>query len=631
MTNDSDSSPLDLSGLDFGPAWAKKTTPAKDYSKEVGPREKRGDRRGSGGHGGQRGDRNSQGRGQGGDRGQGRGRRDDSGQGRRGGGKGRRDFQNNRPPRQEVPAPEGFTAALIPLEAGLDNLAREIKGSGRTFSVFSLAKLITSARERYTIRFEAPEGKSIFRCKADNSLWLTKEESLRHFTGNHHESYYEIVTSEVDPPKGNFSAVAKCGLSGRWLAPPNYHAYPSIVAQLHAERFSHLSLENYKRKIQIENGEEVVAKWLEQQTTQKSYRPLSDEEIRNRQEAAKKIEAEAAKKAKETTEGKDGSAPETSTETPKEETVEPTIETAAKEEVPTPEASAETPAEETAPDSKIENGEESSEGAPEETTPEAVENEDSTTPTEAEEPKTEESTPLFKDLREVERHFAENHFDSLFSSNAKAWVPGNIASKLLSPALLTLLKETAAEERRYPSKLTPVLCRQLTGRHLAVFKWNKKLKAGPARPHSVPEELTLAERPQTLLAWVKENSGQNIEALWKACLPAEPSDEIKHGYYSDLHWLLNQGFVLLLEDGTLYFGKDKPAPQSKQAPAKKNAKKQKEKTTEKPSENKTSDKEEPKGEISEVKAEEPEVNSPNTKEPNKEEKGAEPPSEGKSE
>ena len=45
--SDAENSPLDLTGLDFGPAWAKDKKPTRDYSKEVGPRESR-DRRGKG-------------------------------------------------------------------------------------------------------------------------------------------------------------------------------------------------------------------------------------------------------------------------------------------------------------------------------------------------------------------------------------------------------------------------------------------------------------------------------------------------------------------------------------------------------------------------------------------------------
>ena len=143
---------------------------------------------------------------------------------------------------------------------------------------------------------------------------------------------------------------------------------------------------------------------------------------------------------------------------------------------------------------------------------------------------------------------------------------------------MTLLKATVADERRYPSKLTPILCRQLSGRHLAVFKWKKKLKAGPARPHAVPDDIQLAERPQKMLAWITENSGKNLEEFWEVFLPENPDDEIKRTYYHDLHWLLNQGFVLLMADSTIHLAKEKVVTQ--EAPKKENSSQKKDKAKE---------------------------------------------------
>ena len=107
---------------------------------------------------------------------------------------------------------------------------------------------------------------------------------------------------------------------------------------------------------------------------------------------------------------------------------------------------------------------------------------------EIEEPAPAEEKPveLFDDARAVERHFAENHFEEVFEETNRAWVMGDIRGNLLSPGLLTLLKQGVAEEKRYPASLMPVVCRQLSGRHVAVFKWKKKLKVGPSRPHAVP-------------------------------------------------------------------------------------------------------------------------------------------------
>jgi hypothetical protein len=537
--NEEEKPNLDLSGLDFGPAWAKNDAPARDYSKETGPRKGRDSR----GGGPRRDNRDNR---KGGDRRQNDRRREGGpSQDRRKGGKdGPQNQRGDRRQRQpETPAPEGFTAEVMPVEEGLDNLAREIKGGGRTYSVFDLARVVMGSRERYNVNFNAPKGQTFLRCKSDNSLWLARDEALQHFWQDKlFQDFYEEVTQTVDPPKGNFPAVAKCGFSGEWLGPPNYHGYPAAVAKMHAERFSHMSLEDYKRRIQNESSEEAINAWLESQTTETHYRPLTAEEItaRRKQQSTPKAEEKAET---ESTSTEDSASPEKSEESVAE-----------------------------APDSTTEE----SLSPQAETAVAPVESETETPPVENEETATEESAgeeqpseaELLKTRAAVEEHFKTHHFDQLFVTTDRAWVSGDITAKLLSPGLLTLLKNTTAEERRYPSKLTPILCRQLSGRHLAVFKWKKKLKAGPARPHAIPTDLNLADRPKQLLEWTEKNSSKNLEDLWKDCLPENADDEVKRNYYHDLHWLLNEGYVLLMADGTIHLAKGRMEDKQTSKPAK---------------------------------------------------------------
>jgi len=164
----------------------------------------------------------------------------------------------------------------------------------------------------------------------------------------------------------------------------------------------------------------------------------------------------------------------------------------------------------------------------------------------------------FADLNAVQEHFMENHFETVFQTQERSWVPGGIQAKLLSPGILTLLKNTVSEEKRYPGKLGAFLCRQFTGRHLAVFKFKGKLKSGPARPRAIPADLKLAERPSKIVTWVKANAGKGLDGLWTEYLGENPSEEDKKAWYGDLHWLLNQGYVLLLADSTIHMAKTAP-------------------------------------------------------------------------
>ncbi len=286
-----DNGALDLSGLNFGPAWARDPSESKSL-KKFKDRDDRGDRSDSRG----RGDRNDRrggggggfrGGGGGGDRrgGGGGDRRGGGGGERRGGGQGRRDF-DNRSPRQEVEPPAGFKIQLMPAEESLDLLARQVIDSGRTYSVFDLAKVLLQSRDRFRVIYESNDRK-FYRCREDQSLWLSRDEALRHlWKSDWLTKYYEEVKVEGEAPKGSFSSVARCGISNELLGPPNYHGFQEKLIALHRERFSNMSLDDYKAKVRTERGEEAVEAWLESMKQVTKWKPKSGEEEAPAEEAA---------------------------------------------------------------------------------------------------------------------------------------------------------------------------------------------------------------------------------------------------------------------------------------------------------------------------------------------------------
>ena len=546
---------LDLSGLNFGPAWARDPAESKSLKKF----KNRGDRDDRRGGGGRRDDR----RGGGGPRRDNRGG-GGGGRGPRDGGRGRRD-DDRRPPRREVEPPEGFKMSLMPAEESLDLLAKRVIDSGQTFSVFDLAKVLLQSRDRFRVTFESSE-KAFYRCREDQSIWLTKDEARSHLWRSEWvNKFYEEVQVEGEAPKGSFSAISRCGISNELLGPPNYHGYQEKLTALHRERFSNMSIDAYKAKVRTEHGEEVVEAWLESMKTVTKWKVAEpkEEEPKADDLEAKEVTEESADPASEPEAAPEVAALEQSEEAPATEEPAAEVEAPAAEESPAVEESdpavEESPAEES----------EAEEGAPE-----------------IEEPAPAEEKPveLFDDARAVERHFAENHFEEVFEETNRAWVMGDIRGNLLSPGLLTLLKQGVAEEKRYPASLMPVVCRQLSGRHVAVFKWKKKLKVGPSRPHAVPTETPLAERPRAMIDHLLKNSGVALKDFWGAVMPSDVTDEQKHDWFQDFQWLLSQGHIILLYDTTVHLAKRgevevPPAKKAaaKKAPAKKKAKLESEK------------------------------------------------------
>ena len=218
---------------------------------------------------------------------------------------GRGDFRRpdrggDRRPREEqrepaVPLPD-LAVSLMPDERGVDSLSRQIKMSGRSFPLFGIAQMILQKPERQQVRFEVkkkPDGQPVqplFLCAIDDTLWLSEEEAIAHALDKHFGLFYQAEKTPTDPPKGTYTFVAQCGMSGVTLGPPNYHDYQNQLRRLHAERFSRMPFEVFKSRVKITREEAVVKKWIEDQSFRTEYNCLNVPEARklpNREEVEK--------------------------------------------------------------------------------------------------------------------------------------------------------------------------------------------------------------------------------------------------------------------------------------------------------------------------------------------------------
>ncbi len=249
-----------LANFALGPAWAKagggEKQKYRSYGGEAGGgREGKGRRKDGGRHGGGGHDGGRYGGGRG-PKGGGRfaGKRRDGGGGR--------DFRRD----DFVPPAAGVRVTITPDAAALHLIVKEIHQVARVYSLFDIAETLLAERKRCRAVFEAEKGQaSLWRGKLDDSLFLTRAEAAAHMWGDRalRNRFVDEETVETEPPSGNFVAVARCGISGEWLGPPNFHTYQTNIARLHRERFPNMPLDAYKAKVRTERGEEAVNAWLE--------------------------------------------------------------------------------------------------------------------------------------------------------------------------------------------------------------------------------------------------------------------------------------------------------------------------------------------------------------------------------
>ncbi|MFO1488805.1 MAG: hypothetical protein U1F65_10030 [Verrucomicrobiota bacterium] len=273
---------LDLDKL-FLPAWAQGSTSNKQYANyEV--REDRSDRRGDRGDRprGPRPPRDSNrpaGPRLSGPRPEGRGG-DNRGPRREGGfrpGQGGRPQRFGGPrdqrPRQEAPAPPPeISTSFTPEEKGVESLSRQIKMTGRAYPLFDIARLILDKPERHSVTFTVKKkadgqiAQPLFLCALDESLWLSENDAVAHVLRKHFATFYQPERTATEPPKGVYTFVAQCGMSGAILGPPNHHDYQNQLRKLHTARFSRMPFEAFKASVKIVRDEETVKKWVEEQS-----------------------------------------------------------------------------------------------------------------------------------------------------------------------------------------------------------------------------------------------------------------------------------------------------------------------------------------------------------------------------
>jgi hypothetical protein len=165
----------------------------------------------------------------------------------------------------------------VPDEKGVESLSRQIKMTGRAYPLFDIAQMILQKPERHSVSFSVKknaEGQPIqplFVCALDDTIWLTENEAVEHLLKKHFATFYQAEKTPTEPPKGKYTFVGQCGLSGTILGPPNHHDYQNQLRKLHAERFSRMPFEDFKSRVRIVRDEEVVKKWVDDQSWKTEY------------------------------------------------------------------------------------------------------------------------------------------------------------------------------------------------------------------------------------------------------------------------------------------------------------------------------------------------------------------------
>jgi len=299
--NDKTENPFD--GLSFSPDWAKGDADSHyanlhRYAARFEDRDDRGDRRGGPrrdrpprGDRGPRRDRFEGDRGprpfgdrpprrdrfDGGDRGP----RRDRFEGDRGprpfGDRGpRRDrFEGGeRGPRREW-TPPPYSVRFLPDQKALTLAARKIAASRKAMPLREVVALFFQNPDSTLVRVEWDEAhkeERFHQCQSCEWFAADEESLRRHLLAVHFPDFFEAREIDVDPPTGNFPAVARCGVTGRLLAPPNHHSFNRRVEEmLRTPECAGMSEAEYRARIERVADPELVEQWRKEASKQTVY------------------------------------------------------------------------------------------------------------------------------------------------------------------------------------------------------------------------------------------------------------------------------------------------------------------------------------------------------------------------
>ena len=346
-------------------------------------------------------------------------------------------------PRAEAPPQPlpNVDVLFVPNEAVLVALIDTVKQSRRAFALFDLAKLVLNKPERHNVKFVPKDGE-LYCALLAGGVFLSREEAIRHTLRQGVDKVFSRQEKPIDPPKGNFQFVNRCGLTGEWLGPPNYHEYQARLVRHHQQRFAHMPFDRFKSSVETVHDPEAVKAWIESKSKVTEYTCLLDAE-----------------------------------------------------------------------------------------------------------PK------VFADRTELEKHIRQEHLDKIVSAVNVVELTGVMSRQVEDRRLLDLVRDAWESEHRFPIRTVNELRPQLVKAGLHFFKHKKGVTyITPIKLNRFDAITHLTEHVQKIITYLRAHDDATRKKLAEHLAPVDETM-----LASDLHWLIQDGYVVEFHNGRLWALDDRPA------------------------------------------------------------------------
>jgi hypothetical protein len=179
-----------------------------------------------------------------------------------------------------------------------------------------------------------------------------------------------------------------------------------------------------------------------------------------------------------------------------------------------------------------------------------------------------EQTPLtFSSAAEAERHFRSHYFAALIRNVQDLTIGGTSSRSLPDRILNRAIEQAWVHETRSPSNVMQELASRFRQNGLHIFRHRRgMLFVSPIRVRAfVHEQAGVSPLVNAILEAISATAGINRKQLFETLTgngTSEDAEPRRLALASDLRWLINEGYVIEFNDGSL----DRPRMKSKQPP-----------------------------------------------------------------
>src|SRR5438874_10615533 len=172
----------------------------------------------------------------------------------------------------------------------------------------------------------------------------------------------------------------------------------------------------------------------------------------------------------------------------------------------------------------------------------------------------------FASAVEAERHFRSNYLPGLVRSAEEVTIGGVLSRLLPDRTLNRTIEDAWTRETRSPSNMMQELAGRFRQAGLNVFRHRRgMLFVSPIRMRAfVHEQAEVSPSVNAILEILAAAPGTNRKELFEKLIANVASEEVesrKLALASDLRWLINEGYLIEFNDGSLDLPRGKAKPQ----------------------------------------------------------------------